>query len=324
MIFYPHGVKHRGGYKPKVIIMKFTNRIISILLCVLMISAVACLSVSAKTVFPVGNWVYEKINNNTEFEIDAYNGTAATVSTVYYHNDIPITSVGSNAFDSNTTLTTINLNSTIYAVQSFAFLNCTNLTTVNFKGEVTLVDDGAFSGCSALTTINLEDTSITEVSRNCFLNCDSLTEVTLPETVTSISENAFGYCDGLTKITIPASVTTIAENAFYRTPNVVIYCYKDSTAHTYAETNSIEYVLLDAEEVETYLLGDSDDDGIITVLDATLIQKVLAYLVEDTDGRVAIRGNVNGDILSVMDATDIQKYLADIEVSYPIGETFEY
>ncbi len=287
-----------------------------------MLSAVACLSVSAKTVYPVGDWVYEKINDNTEFEIDEYKGSSAVLSTAYYYNLLPITSVGSNAFNSNKTLEKITFTSNLTAIQSYAFSNCTALKTVVLKENVSVIDVGAFSACSALSSINLEDTNLEVVSRSSFSGCDALTEVTLPDTVTTIEDTAFAYCDGLTKITIPKSVTSISDTVFYNTDNVVIYCYENSTAHTYAVDNSIEYVLIEAPE--TYILGDVDNNGKVTILDATMIQLYLIEMLE-ADDKMIVRGDIDRNgFLSIMDATSIQRFLAELDFTRNIGDTFEY
>ena len=57
-------------------------------------------------------------------------------------------------------------------------------------------------------------TQITEIGNNAFLNCSSLTSVTIPEGVTSIGDSAFSYCYNLTSITIPETVTSIGDNTF--------------------------------------------------------------------------------------------------------------
>ena len=306
--------------------MKFTNRLIALLLCVVMMSAVACLSVSAITLFPVGDWVYHKINNDTEFEIYEYKGTSTSVFTPYTHNLTPITTVGSDSFSGNETLETITLSKYITTVNDHAFLNCTSLTSVGFQDvTVTAIDDSAFSGCSSLTSIALENTLIETVSYGTFMNCSSLNEVTLPETVTSIEENAFAYCDNLSKIVIPESVTAMQANVFTGSENVVIYCYEDSLAHRYAVNNSIEFVLMDSTPVETYMLGDVDNDGEIAIVDVTEIQLIIAQIKADEDGKASIRGDIDkDDVLSIMDAANIQRAIASYDDGYDIGSIFEY
>jgi hypothetical protein len=81
-------------------------------------------------------------------------------------------------------------------------------------------------------------------------------------------------------------------------------------------------VTITTEKDETstsYILGDADGDGKVTILDATSIQRYLAGLsVSDTFNYAA--ACVSGEKLSILDATYIQRYLASFEVPYAIGE----
>lgn len=63
--------------------------------------------------------------------------------------------------------------------------------------------------------------------------------------------------------------------------------------------------------VETYIMGDADGDGRITISDATLIQRAGIGLEQLSEVR-AKAADVNGDgRVSVLDATCVQKYLAE-------------
>ena len=73
----------------------------------------------------------------------------------------------------------------------------------------------------------------------------------------------------------------------------------------------------------SYLIGDTDGSGVVSIEDVTLIQKVLAELVADTDGSITKRGNLDGDELSISDATSVQMYIAGFRNDYNIGETAE-
>lgn len=68
----------------------------------------------------------------------------------------------------------------------------------------------------------------------------------------------------------------------------------------------------------SYLLGDADGDDIVTILDATHIQRVLADLTDDDDGMIALRGDTNKDGLDILDATRIQRWLAGYSGFIPV------
>ena len=109
----------------------------------------------------------------------------------------------------------------------------------------------------------------------------------------------------------------------YRLQNA-IKVYKDtsSTEEDYQIAVlrlSDEYWALIPPELQ-YKRGDADGDGEISVLDATVIQKVLASVIRDEHGYIAYRGDVTGDGLDITDATAIQKYLASLSNPYGIDE----
>ena len=147
----------------------------------------------------------------------------------------------------------------------------------------------------------------------------ALSSVELPNTCKTIGIYAFAQCYALEKIVIPDNVTEIADTAFESDENLVIYCNTESYAHQYAEAKGIEYVLIDAPFDVSYMVGDADGDGKITILDATKIQRLLAALVDDADGMIALRGDSDGSGLDILDATKIQRFLAGFTTQENIG-----
>ena len=59
------------------------------------------------------------------------------------------------------------------------------------------------------------DSNITSIGKECFLDCDLLTSIVLPDTVKSIEGGAFSTCEDLEYVYIPEGVTYIGKNAFY-------------------------------------------------------------------------------------------------------------
>ena len=71
----------------------------------------------------------------------------------------------------------------------------------------------------------------------------------------------------------------------------------------------------------SYLRGDSDSNGEVNILDATLIQRILANLQADDDGMITLRAALSGDTLDINDVTCLQRYIAQMPTPYPINET---
>ena len=87
-----------------------------------------------------------------------------------------------------------------------------------------------------------------------------------------------------------------------------------SEAYYYNNTRSYPLKVRDS-----YLLGDADGSGDVTVMDATKIQRMVAgYGMVDDQAKQ--RSAITNNEINIMDATQIQRYLAEYMVKYPIGE----
>jgi len=114
-------------------------------------------------------------------------------------------------------------------IGSWAFTSCDTLTSVTIPNSVASIDIGAFSGCLGLTSITIPG-SVDQITNEVFSGCTGLVTATLGEGVKTISgnlygglhpwdqqlvaEGAFSGCTSLTTIAIPASVTSIEDDAF--------------------------------------------------------------------------------------------------------------
>ena len=85
----------------------------------------------------------------------------------------------------------------------------------NERFLVTSLNQNCFLDCSSLTSITLPN-SITSLGDGCFENCSSLTSITLPNSITSLGDNCFKGCSSLTSITLPNSITSLAYHCFWK------------------------------------------------------------------------------------------------------------
>ena len=181
-------------------------------------------------------------------EDQSYSGGITIPSTVTYMGQIyTVTSIGSYAFYSCFSLTSVTIPGSVTSIGAYAFCQCISLTSVTIPNSMTSIGDGAFWDCSGLTSITIPN-SVTSIGSGIFSYCSGLISIkvasgnsrydsrndcnaiietatntlisgcqntTIPNSVTSIGYSAFSNCTDLTSITIPNSVTSIGDDAFH-------------------------------------------------------------------------------------------------------------
>jgi hypothetical protein len=135
-----------------------------------------------------------------------------------------VTSIGDSAFTGCSGLTNILLGDSVTSIGDSAFNACSGLGGVTLPGGVASIGDSAFGGCSNLTAITVAPQNSVYSSLNGVLFDRSQTTLiqypgglggnyTIPGTVGSIGDYAFSS-DSLSGVTIPDSVASIGVGAF--------------------------------------------------------------------------------------------------------------
>lgn len=177
--------------------------------------------------------------------IKKYNGNDTVVVIPPTISSWPVTKIGEDAFQDNTTITSVTIPDSVTEIGANAFAGCTNLTSVTYGGDwrnLTIqsgnpaVEDAVnaqlfdfaftpdntavivtrYKGTAADVTIpsRYKGKPVTMIDHVAFHNNSAVTSVTIPDSVTAISDYAFGFCSQLTNISIPNSVTFIGFSAF--------------------------------------------------------------------------------------------------------------
>lgn len=186
--------------------------------------------------------------DETTGTITKYNGTDTVVVIPPTISSWPVTKIGEDAFQDNTTITSVTIPASVTEIGSNAFAGCTNLTSVNYEGDwsnltiqggnpavqdaanaplfdfefippdntAVIVTNYKYNGAAADVTIpsRYKGKPVTVIDPVAFYNNSAVTSVTIPDSVTAIPDYAFGFCSQLTNISIPNSVTFIGFSAF--------------------------------------------------------------------------------------------------------------
>lgn len=129
--------------------------------------------------------------------------------------------------------------------------------TVRIEGTlytVTSIGNSAFFGCDSVTSITIPE-SVNRIGNAAFAECTSLTSVTIPSGVTTLNDSLFYGCDSLSSIVISENVKSIGAWAFFRCTNldIVIDNFQDSLTYgngAFEGCKSVKYTKIDPTIVD--------------------------------------------------------------------------
>lgn len=228
--------------------------------------------------------------------------------TAYYNNadnwENDMLYLGNHLVAVNKYIEHANLRAETKSITNAVFAQCKNLTQIEVTSNIDVIPICTFDSCTNLEEVIIPE-GVKTIDKSAFQRCENLTKITIPDTVSSIEFNAFLGCTNLSRIYIPESVTYIDQSAFIQCPNLTIYGINGSYAEKYAEENNINFI---GENI--IIIGDYNNDGVLGIADATLLQEKLV-MIDDLDVLGTANFDFNGDgEFNVIDVTTIQLLIA--------------
>lgn len=164
--------------------------------------------------------------------IESFNSRVTDLEIPSELDGLAVVQLGKNAFVDADYLQTVTLPATLTSLGDYAFVNCQKLTEyrVESGNPVYEVKDGVlYSGGGTIleryplgkmpTDVVIPE-GITGVGNVAFACCESMTSLSLPDSLKSIGIAAFSDCPGLKSVVIPDGVTELADFVFNSCSNL--------------------------------------------------------------------------------------------------------
>ena len=205
---------------------------------------------------------YNYVNNGTEVEVTyegyykswnsnklkydyfyggyrtGYYGKKIAIPEIVTYNErsFPVTRIGTHAFQDSYLKSAILPNS-IKEIGSSSFQS-SDVEEIIIPNSVIVINSSAFKDCTKLKKVSFSE-GLKEIRTSAFSGCNSLTQITIPESVTVL--NGFNNCLGLKEITIPKNVTDVYFSGCDNLTKVYSYINNPSSISTYAFSENTRY-----------------------------------------------------------------------------------
>lgn len=146
--------------------------------------------------------------------IGEYSFAQCTAYTSLDLEGAPLQSIGANAFQNCTHLSSATLPASLQTIGDKCFAGCSSLTAITLPSNLQKLGESCFAYCTSLTQVEMEQVSLPSLPAYTFDHCTSLTSVATPQTIERIDKGAFYYCTALVECSLPASLRQIGDYAF--------------------------------------------------------------------------------------------------------------
>ncbi|MBR1969622.1 MAG: leucine-rich repeat protein [Clostridia bacterium] len=188
-------------------------------------------------VYKVGNVLY--FFDKSSGTITGFAGEPKDLIIPTELNGHKVVSIGTGAFSSCPTLSTLSIPYGVCSISANAFSGCTNLMSVEIGATVSFIGDSAFRDCTSLSRVTFLGL-LDNIESNAFYNTPWITNstdefvmlggttlikyngtserVVVPAGVKKIEANAFSWNPSIKEVVLPYGLQKIGDNAF-------VHCY---------------------------------------------------------------------------------------------------
>ncbi len=212
------------------------------------------------------NFQLERLTSDG-YHIVGYTGSNSSITIPKTMKNEYVVGIADEAFQNNTTLTSITLPDRLKTIGSNAFKGCTSLSTITFNDKLEQIGNNAFYGCTSLNTITLPE-SLLNIGSYTFAE-SGLTEITIPNSVTQINTNAFENCTSLQKATLGTGLEIISDYTFKGCTDLEEIVLTNSITeirnYSFANCTSLEELVLPSEIERMYPQAFDNCTNIATI-----------------------------------------------------------
>ena len=162
---------------------------------------------------------------------------ATSLETVTLNEGVEI--IDTNSFQGCTKLRTINIPQTVKVIGPYAFLRCSSLEqivlpqglerienaafsdtpiqNIEIPKSVKYIGDNVFTGCSKLKSVVFNE-GLEEMGERVFGECDTLSELLLPDSLTKLDRKLTAYCSSLETVVFGKGLKSLPTNTFMGLP----------------------------------------------------------------------------------------------------------
>lgn len=212
---------------------------------------------------------YYTVTAQNEITVKSARASVTSVNVPPEIDGMPVTAIGSYAFQECTRLEKLVLPDSIQKIGDFAFMGCDRLETLVIPETTEQIGWGAVSDtlwlekqCADFVVagkgillaykgteaeVVIPD-GVAVISGYAFSACENVNTVQLPDSMLKIDAFSFDNCVNLRQVLIPEGVTTIGQYAFHWCPKLEEIFMPDSVVsvenHAFSYCKSLQYVKL--------------------------------------------------------------------------------